>query len=56
MLDLIYTGNQDLAWQYLDLVWDSRKKGKKIFIRDFKEQLSGSQFWQMIEEDYNLKK
>lgn len=56
MLDLIYTGNEDLAWQFLDLVWDIRKQGKELFIRDFKKQLAGSEYWQMIEEDKSLKK
>ncbi|MCA1625106.1 MAG: hypothetical protein LC768_04650 [Acidobacteria bacterium] len=56
MLDLIYTGHEDLAWQYLDLVWDTRKQGKQLFIRDFKQQLSDSQYWQMIEEDRNSRK
>jgi len=44
MLDLIYTGHEELAWQYLDLVWPAQKQGKEIFKSDFKEQLSGSQF------------
>jgi hypothetical protein len=56
MLDLIYTGREGLAWQYLDLVWPSQKKGKAIFVKDFKEQLSKSQFWRMILEDNRLPK
>jgi hypothetical protein len=40
MLDLIYTGHEDLAWQYFDLVWPARKKGKEKFRADFKEQLA----------------
>ena len=56
MLDLIYTGHEDLAWQYLDLVWDARKTGKQLFVRDFKQQLTDSQYWQMIEEDKNSRK
>ncbi len=51
MLDLIYTGHEDLAWQYLDLVWDARKPGKQLFVRDFNKQLSESYYWQMILED-----
>jgi len=39
MLDLIYTGHEDLAWQYLDLVWPAKKQGKAKFLADFKEQL-----------------
>jgi hypothetical protein len=51
MLDLIYTGHEDLAWQFLDLVWSPQKQGKERFIRDFKNQLLQSQYWQMILED-----
>lgn len=50
MLDLIYTGHEDLAWQYFDLVWRADKPGKEIFKRDFKNQLAQSEFWQMIEQ------
>ncbi len=56
MLDLIYTGHEDLAWQYLDLVWSPQKQGKNIFIEDFKSQLNESDFWKMIQEDKNSKK
>lgn len=51
MLDLIFTGNEELAWQFLDLVWPSQKQGKALFIRDFKKQLAQSRYWQMISED-----
>lgn len=51
MLELIYTGNEELAWQFLDLVWPPQKQGKEIFIRDFKNQLLESPYWQMISED-----
>ncbi|RMH35667.1 MAG: hypothetical protein D6687_00205 [Acidobacteria bacterium] len=51
MLDLIYSGHEELAWQYLDLVWPAQKQGKAIFQKDFMEQLSKSQFWQMIEKE-----
>ena len=51
MLDLIYTGHEELAWQYLDLVWPGQKKGKALFIKDFKDTLSGSPFWKMIVAD-----
>lgn len=40
MLDLIYTGHEDLAWQYFDLVWPAKKQGKEKFLSDFKEQLA----------------
>jgi len=44
MLDLIYTGNEDLAWQYFDLVWPSGKTGKERFLTDFKKQLAESYY------------
>jgi hypothetical protein len=44
MLDLIYTGYEDLAWQYFDLVWPAKKKGKQKFLADFKEQLALSTY------------
>jgi hypothetical protein len=56
MLDLIYSGHEDLAWQYLDLVWSPQKQGKAIFIEDFKNQLNESDYWKMIQEGINLKK
>lgn len=51
MLDLIYSGNEDLAWQYLDLIWSPQKQGKKLFIREFKSQLTEGHFWKMIQAD-----
>jgi hypothetical protein len=44
MLDLIYSGNEPLAWQYLDLVWPPKKPGKDKFLADFKEQLADSYY------------
>jgi hypothetical protein len=40
MLDLIYTGQEDLAWQYFEMVWPVKKPGKDKFLADFKEQLT----------------
>ncbi len=45
MLDLLYSGNEQLAWQYLDLAWPVRKPGKATFRADFERQLSKSWFW-----------
>ena len=44
MLDLIYSGYEDQAWQYFELVWPSKKKGKEKFLADFKEQLALSTY------------
>ena len=46
MLDLIYTGHEDLAWQYFDLVWPAKKKGKEKFRSDLNEQLSMATYGQ----------
>lgn len=44
MLDLIYTGNETLAWQYFDLVWPNQKPGREQFLADFKEQLASTYY------------
>jgi hypothetical protein len=51
MLDLLYTGHEDLAWKYLDLVWPVNKVGKERFLSDFKARLAESYFWQLMEEE-----
>lgn len=48
MLDLIYSGHEELAYQYLDLVWPLEKSGKSLFLADFKKHLALSEFWQMM--------
>jgi len=57
MIQLIYSGNGNLAWKYLDKVWPNGKTGsyqddsnhklitKAQFVKDFKKQLSTSQYW-----------
>lgn len=45
MLDLLYSGNETLAWQYFDLVWPAKKPGKALFRADFEKQLNLSWFW-----------
>lgn len=54
MLELIYTGNGNLAWEFVDRVWpipddDLLKKqwlsDKKKFLREFKVQLRKSDYW-----------
>ncbi|MEO6052361.1 MAG: hypothetical protein ABIP78_13670 [Pyrinomonadaceae bacterium] len=51
MLDLIYSGNEALAWQFFDLVWPRNKSGKELFRRDFNKRLSESNYWQTILKD-----
>jgi hypothetical protein len=42
MLDLIYTGNEQAAWQYFEMVWPPKREGKELFLKDFKAQLAES--------------
>jgi hypothetical protein len=45
MLDLIYSGHTDNAWQFLDVSWPAKVHGKAIFERDFRKQLAKSLYW-----------
>jgi len=44
MIDLIFTGHEDLAWTYFDMVWPKAKPGKEKFLKDFKEVLGNSYY------------
>ncbi|HQZ82691.1 MAG TPA: hypothetical protein PLR83_05680 [Pyrinomonadaceae bacterium] len=44
MIDLIFTGHEDLAWTYFDMVWPKAKPGKEKFLADFKNVLAGSYY------------
>lgn len=44
MLNLIYTGNEQIAWQYFEMVWPPKRQGKELFLRDFKAQLADSYY------------
>jgi hypothetical protein len=48
MLDLMYAGHQDAAWQFLDTAWPPQVGGKARFKRDFQEQLRQSPYWKSI--------
>jgi hypothetical protein len=50
MLDLIYTGHEQLAWQFLDRAWPVNVHGKTRFLADFKRQLATSPYWTAIGE------
>jgi hypothetical protein len=52
MLDLIYSGNEAKAWQYLDWVWPSNKPGKEAFLSDFKDQLLDSAYGEIFKWKY----
>jgi len=44
-VDLVYAGNADRAWRFLDLAWPARVPGKDAFISDLKDRLNGSPCW-----------
>jgi hypothetical protein len=44
MLELIYTGSEQAAWQYFEMVWPPKRQGKELFLRDFKAQLAESYY------------
>ena len=46
MLTLIYTGHEDLAWQFFELSWPVGMPGKQAGQIKFKEVLNGSPFYQ----------
>lgn len=48
MLDLIYSGNGDVAWQFFDSVWRNGVKGKDEFRGAFLAQLQSSPYWDGI--------
>lgn len=45
MLDLIYAGNSDLAWKFLDAAWAPGYKGKARFLQDFCTTLAASPYF-----------
>jgi len=44
-VDLIYAGQAELAWRWLDRSWPSGIGGKAAFIAELKERLRGSPCW-----------
>lgn len=46
MLDLIYTGHVDAAWQLCDEVWPADWPGKPVFQREFMEELATSPYFE----------
>jgi hypothetical protein len=48
MLDLIYSGNMDLAWKLCDLSWPEKHPGKALFLKEFKEELATSEYYKDI--------
>ncbi|MFZ5596006.1 MAG: hypothetical protein ACOY31_03205 [Bacillota bacterium] len=48
MLDLIYSGNMNRAWDFLDRAWPEEKSGQDDFSRQFAEQLKTSPYWDEV--------
>jgi hypothetical protein len=49
MLELIYSGNGDLAWKFCDMMWAKRGKGnKEDFLSEFRKKLAESPYWDGI--------
>jgi hypothetical protein len=48
MLELVYGGNAQSAWQALERVWPKGKPGKAEFRQDFLSELEKSPFWPQI--------
>ncbi len=44
-VDLIYGGQADLAWRFLDRAWPSSIDGKDEFLQELRERLRGSPCW-----------
>ncbi len=50
MLDLIYTSNEKLAWEFLDQAWSNSEKEKINFKKEFQNQLKKSPYFKEIEK------
>ncbi|MGC2284774.1 MAG: hypothetical protein WA542_05965 [Candidatus Acidiferrum sp.] len=50
MLELIYTGHADLAWQLLDESWPPNQRNKSSFVAQFCKQLHQSHYWFDLEQ------
>jgi len=48
MLNLMISGNKELALQYFDMVWLEGKEGKEDFLKDFNRKLSASPYWRLL--------
>jgi len=49
MLDLMFTGHPDEAYDFLNQVWPEGKAGKSNFIHDFEKQLKERTIWPILE-------
>jgi hypothetical protein len=49
MLDLIYSGNAQSAWDFLDLSWPKDNPGKDEFRQSFLEKVKQSPYWENLQ-------
>lgn len=45
MLNLMYTGNMSQVWELAELSWPVGTKGKRKFLKDFREKMEYTVFW-----------
>ncbi|MBU4491544.1 MAG: PEGA domain-containing protein, partial [Euryarchaeota archaeon] len=53
MLDLMFSGHPDEAYDFLDKVWPEGEKGKSDFIYDFEERLNRYTVWPALAPMFN---
>ncbi len=45
MLELLYTGHSDLAWQFFEMAWPPDISGKDAWLSKFRAKLEDSPYW-----------
>jgi hypothetical protein len=45
MLELLYSGHPDLAWEFLEMAWPPATSGKDAWLSKFRAELKESQYW-----------
>lgn len=53
MLEYIYSGNAQVAWDFFNRIWPEGKPGKEKYLQGFKEQLAESDYWEEMREAYH---
>jgi hypothetical protein len=49
MLDLVYSGHADVAYQFCERVWPGPEREKAAFLAEFRQRLGQSPFRSAIE-------
>jgi hypothetical protein len=55
MLDLIYSGNANTAWNLFHEAWPPAIQGKDKFLKEFRKQLGGSVYWEEVKKLNKMK-